>query len=195
MNKPSPEKIPFNRPHIVGRELFYIAQAVMEGHLSGDGPFTGRCQQWLERTYQARRALLTTSGTAALEMAALLCEVQPGDEVIIPGFTFVSTVNAFVLRGARPVFVDIRPDTLNLDESLLERAITPRTRVIVPVHYAGVAAEMDEIMTIAERHGLWVVEDAAMGMHASYRERWLGTIGHFGCFSFHETKNFISGEG
>jgi len=188
-------KLPFNKPFTLGDELENIATAVREGHLAGDGRFTRQCHEWLERQLGARRALLTHSCTAALEMAAILCDLQPGDEVLMPSFTFVSTANAFVLRGAVPVFVDIRADTLNLDERLLEAAITPRTRAIVPVHYAGVACEMDAILDIARRHGLLVIEDAAQAILAEYRGRKLGTLGHFGCLSFHETKNVISGEG
>ena len=187
--------IPFNKPFIVGKELYYIAQAVLAGHIAGDGVFTKKCHQLLEEKFQARRVLLTHSCTAALEIAAILCDIQPGDEVILPSFTFVSTVNAFCLRGAKPVFVDIRPDTLNLDETLIEQAITRRTKVIVPVHYAGVACEMDVIMDIARRHGLLVVEDAAQGVSSLYNNQYLGTIGDLGTYSFHETKNFISGEG
>lgn len=188
-------RIPFNKPSIVGSELTYIGQAIAGLHASGDGPFTKRAQALLEKSFDARRVLLTTSCTAALELAALLCDLQPGDEVIVPSYTFVSTVNAFVLRGAKPSFVDIRPDTLNIDEQLIEEAITPRTRAIFPIHYAGVACEMDTIMDIANRHGLLVVEDAAQGVHARYKDRWLGTIGHLGCYSFHETKNISCGEG
>ena len=188
-------KIPFNKPFVAGKELYYMAQAVQNGHLSGDGPFTGRCSRWLEEHFNAKKVLLTHSCTAALEMAAILCDIQPGDEFIVPSYTFVSTANAFVLRGGVPVFVDIRPDTMNIDESLIEQAVTPRTRVIVPVHYAGVGCDMDVIMDIARRHRLLVVEDAAQGVCATYKERYLGTIGHLGCYSFHETKNLISGEG
>ena len=188
-------EVPFNRPSMVGRELEYIAQAVAGGRLSGDGPFTRRCQEWLEERCGARKVLLTHSCTAALELAALLCEVGPGDEVIMPSFTFVSTANAFVLRGARPVFVDVRPDTLNLDETLVEAAVGERTRAVVPVHYAGVGCEMEAILAIARRHGLRVVEDAAQGVGATYDGRSLGALGDLGCWSFHETKNFISGEG
>ena len=188
-------RIPFNKPCIVGAELIYVGQAVAGGHASGDGPFTKRAQKMLEQCFDARRVLLTTSCTAALELAALLCDLHPGDEVIVPSYTFVSTANAFVLRGATPVFVDIRPDTLNIDERLIEAAITPRTRAIFPIHYAGIACEMDAIMDIANRHGLLVVEDAAQGVFARYKDRWLGTIGHLGCYSFHETKNFSCGEG
>lgn len=188
-------KIPFNKPHLTGRELTYIAEAHANGVLAGDGPFTKRCHQWLETQTGAKKALLTHSCTGALEMAALLLNIQPGDEVIMPSFTFVSTANAFVLRGGVPVFVDIREDTLNLDEHLIEAAITPRTKAIVPVHYAGVACEMETIMDIARRHGLKVVEDAAQGMMSSYKGRPLGSIGDLGGLSFHETKNVISGEG
>jgi dTDP-4-amino-4,6-dideoxygalactose transaminase len=180
---------------MTGKELWYIAQAHANHHLAGDGPFTKKCQVWLESNTAARKALLTSSCTAALEMAALLAGVGPGDEVIMPSFTFSSTANAFVLRGAMPVFVDIRDDTLNLDETLVRQAITPRTKAIVVVHYAGVACEMDAIMAIAEEHRLTVIEDAAQGVMASYRGRALGAIGHLGAFSFHETKNLISGEG
>ena len=187
--------IPFNKPAIVGAELIYVGQAVAGGHASGDGPFTRRAQKLMQERFGARRVLLTTSCTAALEMAALLCGLSPGDEVILPSYTFVSTANAVALRGATPVFVDIRPDTLNIDERLIEAAVTPRTRAIFPVHYAGVACEMDEIMAIAKRHNLLVVEDAAQGVYAQYKGRWLGTIGHIGCYSFHETKNFSCGEG
>ncbi|MDP7720886.1 dTDP-4-amino-4,6-dideoxygalactose transaminase [Mycobacterium sp. TY814] len=188
-------RIPFNKPSLVGSELTYVGQAVAGGHASGNGPFTQRAEGILERAFDARRVLLTTSCTSALELAALLCDLRPGDEVILPSYTFVSTANAFVLRGATPVFVDVRPDTLNIDERLIERAITPRTRAIVPVHYGGVACEMDTIMDIAGRHDLLVVEDAAQGVFATYKGRWLGTIGHLGCYSFHETKNFSCGEG
>lgn len=187
--------IKFNRPYMTGRELWLISQAHANGHLSGDGEFTQRCHAWLEQQIGCQRALLTHSCTAALEMAALLLELQPGDEVIMPSFTFVSTANAFVLRGAVPVFVDIRADTLNLDESLIEAAITERTRAICVVHYAGVACEMDAIMAIAARHGLAVIEDAAQGILSSYKGRALGSIGELGALSFHETKNVISGEG
>jgi dTDP-4-amino-4,6-dideoxygalactose transaminase len=188
-------RIPFNKPCVVGSELIYVGQAVAGGHASGDGPFTRRAQKLMEERFGARRILLTTSCTAALELAALLCDFGPGDEVILPSFTFVSTANAVVLRGATPVFVDIRPDTLNIDERLIEAAVTPRTRAIFPIHYAGVGCEMDEIMAIARRHRLLVVEDAAQGVFAKYKGRWLGTIGQMGCYSFHETKNFSCGEG
>jgi dTDP-4-amino-4,6-dideoxygalactose transaminase len=187
--------IPFNKPAIVGSELIYVGQAVAGGHASGDGPFTRRAQKLMEERFVARRVLLTTSCTAALEMAALLCGLGPGDEVILPSYTFVSTANAIALRGATPVFVDIRRDTLNIDERLIEAAVTSRTRAIFPIHYAGVACEMDEIIAIARHHDLLVVEDAAQGVFAQYKGRWLGTIGHLGCYSFHETKNFSCGEG
>lgn len=189
------KKIPFNWPYMTGKELYYIAEAHFNGRLAGDGPFTKRCHSWLEGRAGCRKALLTHSCTAALEMAALLLDIQHGDEIIMPSFTFVSTANAFVLRGGVPVFVDIREDTLNLDERLIEAAITPRTRAIVPVHYAGVACEMDTIMAIARQYGLKVVEDAAQGMMATYKGRALGSIGDLGAYSFHETKNVISGEG
>lgn len=188
-------RIPFNRPFVVGRELFYIAQAVMSGHLAGDGEFTARCHRLIEERFGVRKALLTHSCTAALEAAALLCKVGPGDEVVMPSFTFVSTPNAFALRGATIRFVDIRRDTLNLDESQLEAALSPRTKAIVPVHYAGVACEMDVILETAARAGALVVEDAAQGVGASYKGRPLGTLGQLAAYSFHETKNFISGEG
>jgi dTDP-4-amino-4,6-dideoxygalactose transaminase len=189
------EKIPFNWPYMTGKELHYIAEAHFNGCLAGDGPFTNRCQTWLEERSGCAKAVLTHSCTAALEMAALLLDIEPGDEVIMPSYTFVSTANAFVLRGAVPVFVDVRADTLNLDERLIESAITPRTRAIVPVHYAGVACEMDTIMTIAKRQHLKVVEDAAQGVMSSYKTRALGSIGDMGTYSFHETKNVICGEG
>ena len=188
-------KTPFNKPHMTGKELYYIAEAHFNGMLAGDGPFTKRCHVWLEEQTGAQKALLTHSCTAALEMAAILADIEPGDEVIMPSYTFVSTANAFVLRGGVPVFVDIRPDTLNIDESLIEAAITPRTKAIVPVHYAGVACEMDTIMDIARRHNLLVIEDAAQGVFSTYKGKTLGTIGHMGAYSFHETKNVISGEG
>lgn len=187
--------IPFNKPFMTGRELWHIAQAHANGHLSGDGQFTKRSHTWLEQRTGAQRALLTHSCTAALEMAALLLDLRPGDEVIMPSYTFVSTANAFVLRGAVPVFVDVREDTLNLDERLVEAAITPRTRAICVVHYAGVACEMDTLVEIAARHGLAIVEDAAQAIMSTYKGRPLGTIGDLGALSFHETKNIISGEG
>ena len=187
--------IPFNRPYMTGLELQYIEQAHAQGHLSGDGPFTRRCHAWLESSTGAKKALLTHSCTAALEMAALLLDLEPDDEVILPSYTFVSTANAFALRGAVPVFVDIREDTLNIDERLIEAAITSRTRAICVVHYAGVPCEMDTILEIARRHGVAVVEDAAQGIFSTYKGRPLGTIGEIGALSFHETKNIISGEG
>lgn len=187
--------IPFNKPAIVGAELDYIRQAVNSGSIAGDGVFTRKCHALIESLLGCRQALLTHSGTAALEMAAMLCGIASGDEVIMPSFTFVSTANAFVLRGAVPVFVDIREDTLNIDERLIEAAITPRTRAIVVVHYAGRACAMDEIMAIAARHGLRVIEDAAHAFLSRHDGRALGTIGDLGCLSFHETKNIISGEG
>lgn len=188
-------RIGFNRPYMTGRELDYIAEAKLGNMLAGDGPFTKRCHQWIEQHSGCDKALLTHSCTAALEMAALLLNIQPGDEVIMPSYTFVSTANAFVLRGGVPVFVDVRDDTLNLDERLIEAAITPRTKAIVPVHYAGVACEMDAIMDIARRHDIRVVEDAAQGVMSTYKGRQLGSIGDLGAYSFHETKNVISGEG
>ena len=191
----SHSKIQFNRPYMTGKELRYITEAKSDYMLAGDGPFTKRCHGWIEEQTGCAKALLTHSCTAALEMAALLLNIQPGDEVIMPSYTFVSTANAFVLRGGVPIFVDIREDTLNLDERLIEAAITPRTRAIAPVHYAGVACEMDTILDIARRHGLRVVEDAAQGVMASYKGRALGSIGDLGAYSFHETKNVISGEG
>lgn len=187
--------LPFNRPCPVGTEEEYISQVFKAGHASGDGAFTRRCHALLEEQLAVAKALLTTSCTHALEMAALLLDIQPGDEVILPDFTFVSTVNAFVLRGARPVFADVRPDTLNLDETQLERLITPRTRAIVVVHYAGVGCEMDAIMAIAERHNIPVVEDNAHGLFGKYKGRYLGTFGCLATQSFHETKNFTCGEG
>ena len=187
--------VDFNRPVVVGRELEYIQQAIDNGHISGDGPFTKKCHAFFEQELGVPKALLTTSCTHALEMSAILLEIQPGDEVIIPDFTFVSTVNAFVLRGAEPVFVDVRPDTLNLDESKLEALITPRTKAIVPVHYAGVGCEMDTIMEIARRHHIAVVEDNAHGLFGKYKGKYLGTFGSMASQSFHETKNFTSGEG
>lgn len=188
-------RIPFNKPYLCGKELDYIAEAQRNASFAGDGPFTGRCHDWLEQHTGCQRALLTHSGTAALEMSALLLDIRPGDEIIMPSYTFVSTANAFVLRGGVPVFIDIREDTLNIDESLIENAITPRTKAIVPVHYAGVACEMDTISEIAAKHRLMVVEDAALGFMSSYKGRMLGSIGHLGACSFHETKNIISGEG
>jgi dTDP-4-amino-4,6-dideoxygalactose transaminase len=187
--------IPFNKPYMTGKELWYVSQAHANGHLAGDGIFTKKCNAWLEDRIGCPKALLTHSCTAALEMAAILARIQPGDEIIMPSYTFVSTANAFALRGGVPVFVDIRPDTFNIDETLIEAAITPRTRAIVAVHYAGVGCEMDVIMSIAERYGLLVIEDAAQGIMSTYKGRPLGSIGHLGALSFHETKNIISGEG
>ena len=188
--------ISFNIPPFVGKELEYINKAVLEHRkLSGDGPFTKLSSQWLEKKFGTTKALLTTSCTSALEMSAILCDIQPGDEVIAPSFTFVSTVNAFVLRGAKIVFVDIRPDTMNMDEKLIEEAITDKTKAIVVVHYAGVSCEMDTIMSIAKKHQLYVVEDAAQGVMSTYNNQYLGTIGDYGTYSFHETKNYSCGEG
>src|SRR5215467_14023606 len=184
-------RIPFNWPHMTGKELYYIAEAHFNGCLAGDGPFTKRCHGWLEEHAGCCKALLTHSCTAALDMAALLLDIQPGDEVIMPSYTFVSTANAFVLRGGVPVFVDIRPDTLCLNEALIEPAITEKTKAIVPVHYAGVGCEMDTIMSIAAKHGLMVIEDDAQGLKSTYRGRPLGSIGHLAAISFHETKNAI----
>jgi dTDP-4-amino-4,6-dideoxygalactose transaminase len=191
----SPNVVSFNVPYMTGSELDYIGDAHRRGHLAGDGHYTRLCHQWLEREVQTERALLTHSCTAALELSAILANIGPGDEVIMPSYTFVSTANAFALRGATPVFVDVRPDTLNLDERLIEDAITSRTRAIVPVHYAGVACEMDAINDIAARHDLVVIEDAAQAIQSTYRGRPLGTLGDLGTLSFHETKNVICGEG
>lgn len=187
--------IPFNKPYMTGKELWNIAQTQAGGHLAGDGVFTKKCHTWLETQTGTQKALLTHSCTAALEMAGILADLKPGDEVIMPSFTFVSTANAYVLRGATPIFVDIRPDTLNIDETKIEAAITPKTRAIIPVHYAGVGCEMDAIMEIAKRHDLIVIEDAAQGIMSRYKGKPLGSIGHMGTLSFHETKNIISGEG
>ena len=187
--------IPFNIPPYVGKELDYVRQAVEAHKICGDGQFTKKCSKWMEERFGAQKVLLTTSGTTALDMAALLCDIQPGDEVILPSFTFSSTATAFVLAGAKLVFVDVRPDTMNIDETKIEAAITDKTRVIVPVHYAGVACEMDTIMAIARKYNLKVVEDAAQGVMSTYKGRPLGTIGDFGCFSFHEPKNYSMGEG
>jgi dTDP-4-amino-4,6-dideoxygalactose transaminase len=195
MNTDKEKTIPFNWPYMTGKELYYIAESHFNGRLAGDGPFTKCCHKWIEQSTGCQKALLTHSCTAALEISALLLNIKPGDEVILPSYTFVSTANAFVLRGARPVFVDIREDTLNLDERLIEESITPRTRAIVPVHYAGVACEMDAITAIARKHGVCVVEDAAQGVMSTYKGRALGSIGEIGAYSFHETKNVISGEG
>jgi len=188
-------RIPYNRPCFEGKELVYIAKAIDSCHISGDGLFTERCQSLLQDLLAVPRVLLTTSCTHALEMAALLLDLQPGDEVIVPSFTFVSTANAFALHGGRPVFVDVRPDTLNLDENLLEALVTPRTRAIVPVHYAGIACEMDTILSIAQRHGISVIEDNAHGFLGRYKGRYLGTLGSMAAQSFHETKNVMCGEG
>lgn len=187
--------ISFNVPPCVAGEMEFVRQAIESHKISGDGEFTKKCNQWMEDRFSARKVLLTTSGTSALDMAALLCNLQPGDEVILPSFTFSSTANSFAIYGARLVFVDIRPDTMNIDETKIEAAITEHTKAIVAVHYAGVACEMDTIMDIARRHGLKVVEDAAQAVMSSYKGRYLGTIGDFGCYSFHETKNYSMGEG
>jgi dTDP-4-amino-4,6-dideoxygalactose transaminase len=187
--------VPFNKPFIVGKELYYISQAVIEGQLSADGAFSRKCHDWLEKHLGCRRAFLTPSCTSALEMAAILCDLLPGDEVIMPSFTYAATANAFVRQGARPVFIDIRPDTLNLDENLIEDALTPKTRALVPVHYAGAACAMDRIGSIASAHELTIIEDAAQSLLSTYKSRCLGTIGHLGCLSFHETKNLNCGEG
>lgn len=187
--------IHFNVPPFVGTEFKYMKEAVNNHKICGDGPFTKKCDDWIQLRFGTKKAMLTTSGSSALDMAALLCDITPGDEVILPSFTFSSTANAFVLAGAKLVFVDIRPDTMNIDERKIEAAITDKTKVIVPVHYAGVACEMDTIMEIAKRHNLKVVEDAAQGVMSTYNGKALGTIGDFGCFSFHETKNYSMGEG
>jgi len=195
MSKDIEIRIPFNKPSLVGKEMAYIEQAIVRGHLSGDGHFSKQCHQFLEQELGVSKALLTTSCTHALEMSALLLEMEPGDEVILPSFTFVSSVNAFVLRGTRPVFVDIRPDTLNLDETRLEERITNKTRAIVVVHYAGVGCEMDAILEIAARYDIPVIEDNAHSLFAKYKGSYLGTFGTFATQSFHETKNFTCGEG
>lgn len=187
--------ISFNVPPVVGRELEYMKDAMDSHKICGDGKYTKKCNTWIEEKFNIQKSLLTTSCTHALEMAAILCDIQPGDEVIIPSYTFVSTADAFVMRGAKIVFVDIRPDTMNIDENLIEDAITDKTKAIVPVHYAGVSCEMDKIMEIAKKHHLFVVEDAAQGVMSRYKGKALGTIGDFGCFSFHETKNYSMGEG
>ena len=187
--------INFNVPPFVGKEIQYINEAIASHKICGDGAFTKKCHAWLEERFQSGKILLTTSGSSALDMAALLCDIQPGDEVILPSFTFSSTANSFAIYGAKLVFVDVRPDTMNIDETLIESAITEKTKVIVPVHYAGVACEMDTIMDIARRHGLLVVEDAAQGVMSTYKGKALGTIGDVGCYSFHETKNYSMGEG
>ena len=188
-------RIPFNKPPFVGSEIEYVRAAVESGRICGDGQFNQKCHKWLQEHTGTSKALLTTSCTHALEMAALLCNIQPGDEVIMPSFTFVSTADAFAMRGAKCVFVDIRPDTMNLDEKKIEAAITAKTKAIVPVHYAGVACEMDTINAIAKKHNLFVVEDAAQGMMATYKGRALGNLGDLGCYSYHETKNYSMGEG
>lgn len=193
--EPSKIKIPFNKPFITGKEYKYIKNAINKGQISGNGFFTKKCERWFEDNFHCRRLLLTHSCTAALEMAAIILDIKEGDEVIMPSFTFVSTANAFVLRGAKIVFVDIRPDTMNIDERKIEEAITPKTRAIIPVHYGGVGCEMDVIMRIAKKYKLFVVEDAAQGVMAKYKDKYLGTIGHMGCYSFHETKNYTCGEG
>ena len=187
--------IPFNVPPCTGNEMKYIAEAIASHKICGDGAFTRRCNEWMEKRFHAHKVLLTTSGTTALDMASLLCDLKPGDEVILPSFTFSSSATAFAIYGARLVFVDVRPDTMNIDETKIEAAITDKTRVILAMHYAGVACEMDTIMDIAHRHGLLVVEDAAQGVMSSYKGKALGTIGDFGCYSFHETKNYSMGEG
>lgn len=191
----SSPNIPFNRPYLTGKERAYVEEALNSRHIAGDGPFSRRCQKLMQDRFGVASAQLTTSCTSALEVAALLCNLAPGDEVILPSYTFVSTANAFWLRGAKLKFIDVRPDTLNIDETQIEAAIGPRTRAIVPVHYAGVGCEMDAIMAIAAKHGLNVVEDAAQGVNATYKGRYLGTIGQMGCYSFHKSKNFVAGEG
>lgn len=187
--------IQFNIPPFIGNEIKYMEEAIRNNKICGDGPFTKKCDTWLEKKFNINRAMLTTSGSSSLDMAAFLCDIKPGDEVILPSFTFSSTANSFVLAGAKLVFVDIRPDTMNIDEEKIEAAITNKTRVIVPVHYAGVSCEMDKIIDIAKRYDLKVVEDAAQGVMSTYKGRALGTIGDFGCYSFHETKNYSMGEG
>ena len=187
--------IPFNNPPFVGTEIDYIRDAIREQKICGDGKYTRKCNEWLEKKLNSSKALLTTSCTHATEMAAILLDIKQGDEVILPSFTFVSTADAVVLRGATPVFVDIRPDTMNIDENLIEGAITEKTKAIIPVHYAGVPCEMDQIMSIAEKHGLRVIEDAAQAIGSTYKNKYCGTIGDYGCLSFHETKNLSMGEG
>lgn len=187
--------IPFNIPPVVGKEMEYIGQAIVNQKICGDGEFTKKCNAWFEKKTKTQKALLTTSCTHALEMAAILADIKEGDEVIMPAFTFVSTADAFVMRGAKIVFVDIRPDTMNIDENLIESAISSKTKAIVPVHYAGVACEMDKILKIAEKYNLFVIEDAAQGVMSTYKGQALGSIGDFGCYSFHETKNYSCGEG
>lgn len=193
--KPMKKKIPFNKPFIIGNEIDYVRQAVDDGHISGDGAFTRKCQSFLETRFSAHQLLLTTSCTSALEMAAFLCNLTKGDEIILPSYTFVSTANAFLMRGAKLVFVDVTPDTMNIDESLIEGVITQHTKAIVPVHYAGISCDMDSIMDIARKKDLLVIEDAAQGVNAKYKGSYLGTIGDLGTYSFHETKNYICGEG
>ncbi len=198
LNRASVERkkmINFNEPPYVGKEMDYMVQAVKNKKICGDGPFTKKCHSWMEEKFQAQKVLLTTSGTTALEMAAILCDLHEGDEVILPSYTFSSTATSIVLTGAKLVFVDVRPDTMNIDESKIEAAITEKTKVIMVVHYAGVACEMDTIMEIAKRHNLKVIEDAAQGVMSKYKGQYLGTIGDFGCYSFHETKNYSMGEG
>lgn len=195
MKPEAEQQIVYNRPFIVGKELYNIAMAVQHGHLSGDGMFTRLCHEWLENKLNTPKALLTHSCTSALEMAAMLCDIKPGDEVIMPSFTFVSTANAFVLRGAIPVFVDVDPDSLNISPAAVEAAITSKTRAIVCVHYAGIACDMDKLLHLAEKHDLFLIEDAAQALMSKWKDKYLGTIGHLGCLSFHETKNIISGEG
>jgi len=188
-------RIPFNKPSLAGNENRYIAEAIQRGHISGDGHFTKRCHAILEETLGVHKALLTTNCTHALEMSAFLLDLQPGDEVIVPSFAFVTTANAYAVRGAKPVFVDVRPDTLNLDEKQVERAITPRTKAIIALHYAGIACEMDALLALAKKRGIEIVEDNAHGLYGKYKSRWLGTLGALGTQSFHETKNFSCGEG
>lgn len=188
-------RIPFNKPYMTGRELYHIAQAVSFENIAGDGYFTQQCARFLETRFGVGSALMVTSCTAALEMAAMLCELEPGDEVIMPSFTFVSTASAVMRAGGRPVFADIRPDTLNVDVDHVEQLVNERTKALLPIHYAGVGCEMDRLMALADRHDLIVIEDAAQGVNAGYRGRALGTIGHLGCYSFHDTKNFVCGEG
>ena len=189
------KKIPFNKPSFVGHELDYISQAVLSEKISGDGTFTNKCHSLLEKKINAKKVLLTTSCTHALELASILLDLKQDDEIIVPSYTFVSTVNAFMLRGAKPVFVDIRPDTKNIDENKIEEKITKKTKAIFPVHYAGVSCNMDKIVSIVKKYNLFIVEDAAQGVNAKYKDQFLGTVGTFGCYSFHETKNFICGEG
>ncbi len=187
--------IPFNRPYIIGNELKYISQAVVNEHLSGNGEYAQKCQNWMEKEFKARKVFLTNSCTSALEMSALLCNIEPGDEVILPSFTFVSTANAFVLFGAKPKFIDIHPDTLNINENQIESCITNKTKAIIPVHYAGVSCNMDKILKIGKKYNIKIVEDAAQAVNARYNGNFLGTLGDMGCYSFHETKNYICGEG